>query len=113
MHLVEAVSRERVILYVQIGSQGVRQVHAHLLRALSQLHHVYLMSCALYQLMHLVEAVSRERGILEVQIGSQRVRQVNAHLLSGFSLLHIFILRVMLSTNWYTWWRPYLVILAS
>ena len=71
------------------------------------------MSCALYQLMHLVEAVSRERGILEVQIGSQRVRQVHAHLLSGFSLLHIFFLRVMLSTNWYTCWRPYLVNLAS
>ena len=71
------------------------------------------MSCALYQLMHLVEAVSRERGILEVQIGSQRVRQVHALLLSGFSLLHIFFLRVMLSTNWYTCWRPYLVNLAS
>ena len=63
--------------------------------------------------MHLVEAVSRECGVLAVQIGSQRVRQVHAHLLSGFSLLHIFILRVMLSTNWYTWWRPYLVNLAS
>ena len=48
MHLVEAVSRERVILYVQIGSQGVRQVHAHLLRGLSQLHHVYLTSYARY-----------------------------------------------------------------
>ena len=31
MHLVEAVSRERGILEVQIGSQRVRQVHAHLL----------------------------------------------------------------------------------
>ena len=110
---MEAVSRERGVLAVQIGSQRVHQVHAHLLKRLSQLHHVYLMSCALYQLMHLVEAVSRERGILEVQIGSQRVRQVHAHLLRGFSLLHIFILRVMLSTNWYTWWRPYLVNLAS
>ena len=46
MHLVEAVSRERVILYVQIGSQGVRQVHAHHLRGLSLLHHVYLTSYA-------------------------------------------------------------------
>ena len=31
MHLVEDVSRERGILEVQIGSQRVRQVHAHLL----------------------------------------------------------------------------------
>ena len=31
MHLVEAVSLERGILYVQIGPQRVRQVHAHLL----------------------------------------------------------------------------------
>ena len=30
MHLVEAVSLERGILEVQIGSQRVRQVHAHL-----------------------------------------------------------------------------------
>ena len=29
MHLVDAVSRERGILEVQIGSQRVRQVHAH------------------------------------------------------------------------------------
>ena len=29
MHLVEAVSREPGILEVQIGSQRVRQVHAH------------------------------------------------------------------------------------
>ena len=31
MHLGEAVSLERGILEVQIGSQRVRQVHAHLL----------------------------------------------------------------------------------
>ena len=30
MHLVEAVSRERGILEVQIGFQRVRQFHAHL-----------------------------------------------------------------------------------
>ena len=30
MHLVEAVSLERGILEFQIGSQRVRQVHAHL-----------------------------------------------------------------------------------
>ena len=48
MHLVEAGSRERVILYVQIGSQGVRQVHAHLLRGFLLLHHVYLTSYGRY-----------------------------------------------------------------
>ena len=42
MHLVEAVSRECGILEVQIGSQRVRQVHAHLLNGMSLLHHVYL-----------------------------------------------------------------------
>ena len=31
MHLVDPVTHERGILKVQIGSQGVRQVHAHLL----------------------------------------------------------------------------------
>ena len=113
MHLVDPLTHERGILKDQIGSQGVSQVHAHLLSGLSVLNHVYLTNNALYQLMHLLEAVSCERGILEVQIGSQRVRQAHAHLLSGFSLLHIFILRVMLSTNWYTWWGPYLVNLAS
>ena len=41
MHLVEAVSRERGILEVQIGSQRVRQVNALLLSGLSLLHHVY------------------------------------------------------------------------
>ena len=46
MHLLEAVSRERGILEVQIGSQRVRQVNAHLLSALSLLHHVYLTSYA-------------------------------------------------------------------
>ena len=85
---MEAVSRERCILEVQIGSERVRQVHAHFLSGLSLLHHVYLMSYALYYLVHLVEDVSRERGVIEVQNGSQRVRQVLAHLLSGLSLLH-------------------------
>ena len=42
MHLVEAVSRERGILEVQIGSQRVLQVNAQLLSGLSLLHHVYL-----------------------------------------------------------------------
>ena len=46
MHLVDAVSRERGILEVQIGSQRVRQVNAHLLFGLSLLHHVYLTSYA-------------------------------------------------------------------
>ena len=63
--------------------------------------------------MHLVEAISLERVILEVQIGSQRVRQVHAPLLSDCRFFTIIISRVMLSTNWYTWWRPYLVNLAS
>ena len=48
MHLVEAVSRERGVLPVQIGSQRVRQVQAHHLRGLSLLHHVYLTSYARY-----------------------------------------------------------------
>ena len=39
MHLVEAVSLERGILVVQIGSQRLRQLHAHLLSGLSMLHH--------------------------------------------------------------------------
>ena len=46
MHLVEAVSIERGILEVQIGSQRVRQLHAHLLSGLSLLHHLYLTSYA-------------------------------------------------------------------
>ena len=85
---MEAVSRNLGILEVQIGSQRVRQVHAHLLNGLSLLHHVYITGYDLHYLVHLVEAVSRERCILEVQIGSQRVRQVHAHLLSGLWLLH-------------------------
>ena len=85
---MEAVSRDRGVIEVQIGSQRVRQVHAHLLRGLSLLHHIYITGYALYYLIHLVEAVSRERCILEVQIGSQRVRQVHTHFLSGLSLLH-------------------------
>ena len=88
MHLVEAVSLERGILEVQIGSQRVRQLHVHLLSGLSMLHHLYLTIDARNYLMHLVEAVPLERGILEVQIDSQRVRQVHAHLLGGLSLLH-------------------------
>ena len=62
MHLVEAVSCERGILEVQIGSQRVRQVHAHLLSGLSLLHHLYLTSYARNYLMYLVEAESLERG---------------------------------------------------
>ena len=46
MHLVEAVSLERGILEVQIGSQRVRQLHAHLLSGCSILHHLYLTSYA-------------------------------------------------------------------
>ena len=46
MHLVEAVSLERGILEVQIGSQRVRQLHAHLLSGLSMLHHLCLTSYA-------------------------------------------------------------------
>ena len=46
MHLVEAVSLERGILEVQIGSQRVCQLHAHPLSGLSMLHHLYLMSYA-------------------------------------------------------------------
>ena len=46
MHLVEAVTKERGILEVQIGSQRVRQFHAHLLTGLSLLQHVYLTSYA-------------------------------------------------------------------
>ena len=46
MHLVEAVSLEGGILEVQIGSQRVRQVHAHLLGGLSLLHLLYLTSYA-------------------------------------------------------------------
>ena len=48
MHLVEAVSLERGMLEVQIGSQRVRQVHAHLLGGLLLLYHLYLTSYAFY-----------------------------------------------------------------
>ena len=48
MHLVEAVTQERGILEVQIGSQRVRQLRAHLLSGLSLLHHLYLTSYARY-----------------------------------------------------------------
>ena len=41
MHLVDPLTHERGILKVQIGSQGVRQVHAHLLSGFS-LHHIYI-----------------------------------------------------------------------
>ena len=61
---MEAVSREPGILEVQISSQRVRQVHAHLLSGLSLLHHVYLTSYTRYQLMHLVDPVTHERGVL-------------------------------------------------
>ena len=46
MHLVDHVTHERGVLEVQIGSQLVRQVHAHLLGVLSLLHHVYPTSYA-------------------------------------------------------------------
>ena len=88
MHLLDPVTHERRVIEVQIGSQRVRQVHAHLLGGLSLLHHVYLTSYARDYLMHLVDPVTHERGVIEVQIGSQGVRKVHEHLLSGFSLLH-------------------------
>ena len=92
MHLVDLVTHERGVIEVQIGSQRVRRIHAHLLRGLSLLYHVYITSYAHYYLVHLVEAVSRKRGVIEVQFGYQRVRQVHAHLLSGLSLLyHVYI----------------------
>ena len=46
MHLVEPVTHERGVIEVQIGSQRVHQVHAHLLVGLTLLHHVYLKSYA-------------------------------------------------------------------
>ena len=48
MHLVDTVTHERSVIQVQIGSQRVRQVHAHLLSGLSLNHHVYITSYALY-----------------------------------------------------------------
>ena len=48
MQLEEGVSLERGILEVQIGSQRVRQLHAHLLIRLSLLHHLHLTSYACY-----------------------------------------------------------------
>ena len=38
MHLVDPVTHESGVLEVQIGSQLVRQAHAHLLSGLSLLH---------------------------------------------------------------------------
>ena len=55
MHLVDPVTHERSVIDVQIGSQRVLQVHAHLLSGLSLLRHVYLTSYARYYLMHLVK----------------------------------------------------------
>ena len=46
MHLVDPVTHERGVIEVQIGSQRVLQVLAHLLSGLSLLHHVYLTSYA-------------------------------------------------------------------
>ena len=66
---MEAVSRERGVIEVQNGSHRVRQGHAHLLRGLSTLHHVYLTSYARDKLMHLVHPVTHERGVKEIQIG--------------------------------------------
>ena len=48
MHLVGPETHERGVIEVQIGSQRVRQFHAHLLSGLSLLHHVYLTSYARY-----------------------------------------------------------------
>ena len=48
MHLVDPETHERGLIEVQIGSQRVRQFHAHLLSGLSLLHHVYLTSYARY-----------------------------------------------------------------
>ena len=48
MHLVDPVTHERSVIEVQIGSQRVLQVHAHLLSGLSLLHHFYITSHALY-----------------------------------------------------------------
>ena len=48
MPLVDTVTYELSVTEVQIGSQRVRQVHAHLLSGLSLLHHVYITSYALY-----------------------------------------------------------------
>ena len=45
---MEPVTHDRGVLEVQIWSQRVRQVHAHLLSGLSLLYHVYITSCALY-----------------------------------------------------------------
>ena len=88
---MEAVSREPGILEVQIGSQRVRQVHAHLLGGFSLLHILSHVLCSVLTGTP-SGGVSRERGILEVQISSQRVRQVHAHLLSGLSVLnHVYL----------------------
>ena len=46
MHLVDPGTHEGGVIEVQIGSQRVRQVHAHHLSGLSLLHHVYLTSYA-------------------------------------------------------------------
>ena len=48
MHLEDPVTHERSVIVVHIGSQRVRQVHAHLLRGFSLLHHDYITSYALY-----------------------------------------------------------------
>ena len=48
MHLVDSVTHERGVIEVQIGSQSVRQVHAHFLNGLLLLHHVYITSYSLY-----------------------------------------------------------------
>ena len=48
MPLVDTVTYELSVTEVPIGSQRVRQVHAHLLSGLSLLHHVYITSYALY-----------------------------------------------------------------
>ena len=70
---MEAVTLERGILEVQIGSQRVRQFHAHLLTGLSLLQHVYLTSYARILTGNPSLDVSLERGILSVFARSMRI----------------------------------------
>ena len=48
MHLLDPVTHERGVLEVLLGSQRVRQVHAHPFSGFLLLHHVYITSYALY-----------------------------------------------------------------
>ena len=64
MHLVDTVTYEGGVIEVQIGSQRVRQVHAHLLSGLSLLHNDNLTRYARDYLMHLVDPGTHERGVI-------------------------------------------------